>query len=506
VTTSRTFRAGRALAGALTALLGLAVAQLVARAISTTDSPVEAVGTWIIRHAPGPLAERAIRAVGHADKPLLITGVVVVVTVVIAALATRRTLLPAFVAMGVFAIVGVLAIAAQPGAVGARPLSVAAGLLVWLTVLPSLAVLLPDPEDADPRTGESAWDASSRRSFLTRVGIGAGLGVAALAASRYVGAGRRKVQQARAALRLRGVTQPQVPVGADQHLPGQPGWMTPASEFYRIDTSLLPPAVDPDSWRLRIHGMVDHPVELSFADLQARRLTEDWITLCCVSNEVGGDLIGNAWWSGVRIAPLLAAAGVKPGADGVLQTSSDGWTCLTPLSALTDDRNAILALAMNGEPLPIEHGFPVRTVVPGLYGYVSATKWVVDFKVTTFAADEGYWTPLGWSAMGPIKIGSRIDVATDGGRVLAGSAWHQHTGIEAVQVSVDGGAWTAAELAREPSIDAWVQWRLELDLPAGSHHARVRAVGSDGEVQTGVVAPPAPNGASGWHSMDFQVG
>ncbi len=504
----------RAGAGALTALLGLALAQVVSRLISTKDSPVEAVGTFIIRHAPGPLAERAIRAVGHADKPLLVTGVVVVVTVVIAALATLRTLVWAMTAMVVLAAVGLAAIAVQPGPLGARPLSLAVGLVVWLVVLPHLIVLLPDPDDPPAPDGQVRWDASSRRSFLVRGGLGVGVTVVAAVASRYVGQGRRRVEQARAALRLPGVTQPVVPAGVEQHVAGQPPWLTPAGDFYRIDTALLPPSLDPSGWRLRIHGMVEREIELTFDDLLARTLTEDWMTLCCVSNDVGGGLIGNAWWSGVRIAPLLAEAGVKAGADGVLQTSSDGWTCLTPVEALTDERNALLAVAMNGEPLPIEHGFPVRVIVPGLYGYVSGTKWVVDLKVTTFEADQGYWTPLGWSAQGPIKIASRVDVpaqgatlrpAADGRCVLAGTAWHQHTGISAVQVSVDGGAWTAATLAADPTIDSWVQWRYAARLAAGSHQVRVRAVGADGEVQTGVVAAPAPDGASGWHTVSFEV-
>ncbi|MFT4262846.1 MAG: molybdopterin-dependent oxidoreductase [Nocardioides sp.] len=512
-------RAPRALAGALVALTGLAVAQLVTRATGTRDSPVEAVATWIIQHPPGALTEHLIKAVQRADKPLLIGGTVLVVTLVLAWLTAgpgRRSIAWPMLGSGVLAGIGALAIAAQPGAAGARMLSVVAGLATWLLLLPPMVRAIPAATSPDSPRGRAPLgvrEAPTRRGFLVRVGLVAALGGVALVLSRYAGSGRRRVEQARAALRLTGVTKPVVPAGADLGIADQPRWLTPTGEFYRIDTALLPPALEPDTWRLRIHGMVDRPLELTLQDLLERELTEDWLTLMCVSNTVGGDLIGNAWWSGVRIAPLLAEAGVHADADGVLQTSSDGWTCLTPLDALTDDRNAMLAVAMNGAALPVEHGFPVRMIVPGLYGYVSATKWLVDLKVTRFDDDEGYWTPLGWSARGPIKLGSRIDVPEYGGPakldgeavVIAGTAWHQHTGVSAVEVSVDGGAWTRAELAADPGIDSWVQWRLTAKLDSGDHQARVRAIGADGEVQTGAQAEPAPDGATGWHHITFEV-
>jgi hypothetical protein len=230
-----------------------------------------------------------------------------------------------------------------------------------------------------------------------------------------------------------------------------------------------------------------------------------------VSNEVGGDLIGNAWWSGVPIAPLLAEAGVHADADGVLQTSADGWTCLTPIGVLTDDRPAMLAVAQNGAPLAIEHGFPVRMVVPGLYGYVSATKWLVELEVTRFDKAQGYWTDKGWDALGPVKLASRIDVPQGGAEVragevvVAGTAWQQHTGIRAVQVSVDGGAWRDTELGRVPDADTWVQWRTTVRLGRGRHQVRVRATSATGDVQTSVRADPVPNGATGWHTVEFRV-
>ncbi len=257
--------------------------------------------------------------------------------------------------------------------------------------------------------------------------------------------------------------------------------------------------------------MVDRELTISYSELIARQYTEAWITLCCVSNEVGGDLIGNAYWSGVLIRDLLAEAGVHGDADAVKQTSHDGWTCGTPLAALTDDRNAMLAIAMNGRQLPIEHGFPVRMVVPGLYGYVSATKWLVDLEVTRFDKFTAYWTDRGWSEKGPVKTQSRIDVPRGGSGVSAGtirvggSAWAQHTGIARVEFQVDGGAWKLAELGGVPDLDTWVQWSGDVDVEAGKHTLVVRATDKSGYTQTAARADVAPNGATGWHTVSFEA-
>ena len=235
------------------------------------------------------------------------------------------------------------------------------------------------------------------------------------------------------------------------------------------------------------------------------------MTICCVSNPVGGDLIGNAWWSGVRIADLLREAGVHPDADAVKQTSQDGWTCGTPIEALTDDRNAMLAVAMNGDPLPVEHGFPVRMIVPGLYGFVSATKWVVDLEVTKFSDFTAFWTERGWSSRGPVKTESRVEVPRDGGNVKTGSvrvgghAWAQHTGIAKVEYRLDGDAWQEAELGRVPSNDTWVQWSGTVDVDAGDHRLAVRATDRSGYTQTSVRTDVVPDGATGWHSVGFSA-
>ena len=295
-------------------------------------------------------------------------------------------------------------------------------------------------------------------------------------------------------------------------LPGVAPWETSADDFYLVHTAIIPPAIDPADWRLRIHGLVDKEVTLTYQDLLDRQLTEAWVTLNCVSNPVGGNLIGNAWWSGVRVADLLREAGVQAGADAVLQTSDDGWTCGTPVAALTDDRNAMLAVAMNGKPLPIEHGFPVRTLVPGLYGYVSACKWVVDWEVIRFEDISAYWTQRGWAELGPVKIASRIDVPGGGDDLATGQsrvggvAWSQHTGISAVEVSLDGGAWQSAEIGNADTIDTWVQWSATLTLDAGDHTLRVRATDRNGQVQTGAEADVLPDGATGWHTVSFSAG
>ena len=288
-------------------------------------------------------------------------------------------------------------------------------------------------------------------------------------------------------------------------------YVTSNEDFYRIDTALQVPVIDPANWTLRITGMVANPIEIDYATLAAKPLVEHLVTLTCVSNEVGGRLAGNARWLGYPIRELLAEARPDPDADMVLSTSDDGWTAGTPLDVLTDpDRQALLAIGMNGEPLPIEHGFPVRMVVPGLYGYVSATKWVRELKVTTFAEDEAYWTPLGWSARGPIKIASRIDVprrgTTDPGPVVvAGVAWAQHTGISAVEVQIDEEPWQPAQLAETVGPDTWRQWRFDWAATSGAHTITVRATDATGQLQTADVAPAAPDGATGYHEIAIKV-
>jgi DMSO/TMAO reductase YedYZ molybdopterin-dependent catalytic subunit len=257
--------------------------------------------------------------------------------------------------------------------------------------------------------------------------------------------------------------------------------------------------------------MVERELTITFDQLIKRPLTEDYITLCCVSNPVAGPYIGNARWLGTSLASVLRQAGIKAGADQLMCTSVDGFTSGTPVQTVMDGRDALLAVAMNGQALPVEHGFPVRMVVPGLYGYVSATKWVTDVNVTTFAGNDAYWAQRGWSQQAPIKTESRIDVPTANGRVsagrvaVAGVAWAQHKGIDAVEARVDGGPWQQARLAAVPGIDTWRQWAWDWNATSGRHLLEARATDATGYTQTGAQEPPEPNGATGYPSVQVTV-
>lgn len=494
-----------ALAGAVAGVSGLAVSHVLTSVLNVRATPVQTVAETIIEITPGPIAERLIQLVGRLDKPILIAGVILAIIGigVLSGLLARRNRLAAHLLIVATAAVALVAMMTRPGFAASAVIPLGAGVAAWFVALAILVDAVPTPA-----TGEAGQSAGrSRRGFLLKAG-GISLAAVALAAGgRLFGRNLRAVETTRRLLRLP-VSSGKVPSGATLEVAGTTPWRVPNADFYRIDTALVVPVIDPGEWRLRIHGMVDRELVLSYDDLLERELTEAWMTLCCVSNEVGGDLIGNAWWSGVRIADLLAEAGVSPDADAVLQTSKDDWTCGTPIEALTDDRNSLLAVAMNGQPLPVEHGFPVRMVVPGLYGFVSATKWLVDLEVTRYDAISAYWTDRGWSAEGPVKTQSRIEVPRNGSQVQAGrvriggQAWVQHTGIAKVEYRLDGNAWAAAELGSVPSRDTWVQWAATLDLPAGEHTLAVRATDQSGYTQTSALAGVVPDGATGWHTID----
>ncbi len=507
----RSFRGSWSLAGVAAGVAGLATSYFTAMAMTIRESPVVAVAELIIRITPGPIAEYLISLVGRLDKPLLLVGIFVFLGVTFAwvgRLAQRTWWAPAVVYAALSA-AGAVGVATQRGSTATDQLPVAVGFVTWLVTLSLLTEPLRIAEERPGAVDDGGEH--TRRAFLIRAGaIAAAAGVLGVV-GRVVGRGRRHVEEVRNLLRLPQVTRPAVPDGAVIGVQGVSRWMTPADDFYLIDTAFVKPAIEPMDWSLRIHGMVEREITLTYEDLLAREFTEAWVTLNCVSNEVGGDLIGNAWWSGVRLAPILAEAGLLPGADAVLQTSEDGWTCGTPLSALTDDRDAMLALAMNGRPLPIDHGFPVRTIVPGLYGYVSATKWVVDMEVSSFDRITSYWTERGWGELGPVKMSSRVDVPRSGEEVEAGQvvfggvAWSQHTGISAVEFAIDGGDWQPADLATVPTDDTWVQWSGTADVEPGDHLVRVRAVDKEGTVQTSVEQDVLPDGSTGLHARDFSA-
>jgi DMSO/TMAO reductase YedYZ molybdopterin-dependent catalytic subunit len=374
----------------------------------------------------------------------------------------------------------------------------------------------PGADESGHPDGADQPDRGRRLSLMTLGFLGAGAltGVAGVVLSRVTTSvsGDRKAF----ALPPVGVTAPPVPPSVQPKGVALPSFVTSNADFYRIDTALTVPQLSREDWKLRIHGMVDREITYRFADLQRFQAVEQLVTLTCVSNPVGGELISNAAWIGYRVRDLLAEAGIHSDADMVLSTSIDGFTAGTPVEALTDDRGSLLAVGMNGEPLPTEHGYPARLVVPGLYGYVSATKWVVDLELTRFDRAEAYWTRLGWSARGPIKTESRIDVPRSGQEVprgpvtFGGVAWAQHRGVRAVEVRIDSPAgqsdWQQADLGASYSNDTWRLWSFPWQATApGPYTITVRATDNTGATQTADIADPVPDGASGWHSVTFSV-
>ncbi|MEV4717998.1 molybdopterin-dependent oxidoreductase [Micromonospora noduli] len=559
---STTSRRYAALAGITAAAVAIGIAEPVAVLTGPRSAPLVAVGGVIVDAVPESLKQLAIDLFGTADKIALLVGTAVLLggfAALFGVLAVRRLAL-GLAGIAAFGAIGVAAALTRSGAdlADALPSLVGAGLgalVLWLfiggpfeldpwtwspptppagpvssagPVSPAGAVSPGESVPVSPAgpvpvtpagptaavepAGPAEVDPESRRRFLTGSGVLLGTAVVAGLGGRWL-AGRRGVSAARDAIRLPSpvAPAPAVPAGADLSLTQLAPYVTPNFGFYRIDTALVVPQVDPDTWRLRIHGRVGRERTYSYADLLARPLVERYVTLACVSNEVGGDLIGNALWLGVPLRELLDEVEPDDDADQVVGRSVDGWTCGTPTAALRDGRDALLAVGMNGEPLPVEHGFPVRVVVPGLYGYVSACKWVTELELTRFADFDAYWVPRGWSAQGPIKTQSRIDTPrgrnrlTTGPVTVAGVAWAQHRGISRVEVRVDDGPWQEAALAPTVSVDTWVQWSWRWDATPGEHRLQVRATDATGETQTERTQDVVPDGATGWHTITVTV-
>lgn len=500
--------------GLVAAAAFLGIAEFGALLLGGAGSPLVAVGSAVIDLAPAGAKNLMVALFGTGDKVALFVLMTVLVAAISAGAGVLERARPPFGAL-VFAVGGVLALIAVSTRSGSGTFDgaptvfgVAAAVITLRLLLRRLrrweaAAAVPS---ASPRPASS-----ERRAFLVWGVATAAVAVVVGTASRVGSSAMQAVAAARRAVRLPAAATPApaVPGGASLDVDGITPYVTPNADFYRIDTALRVPSIDPADWSLRIHGAVEHEVTLTWDELLALPLEEHMATLSCVSNEVGGDLIGNALWLGYPIRELLARAKPTGDADMVLSRSIDGFTAGTPLDVLQDEgTDALLAIGMNGEPLPTEHGFPARMVVPGLFGYVSATKWVTEMEVTRFADAQGYWTPRGWSERGPVKLESRIDTPRNGTTVtvgeqvaIAGVAWQPHTGVKAVQVRVGSGAWQQAELAESVSADTWRQWVLRWTPTAGSHRIEVRAVSADGEVQTSVERPPAPNGATGWASV-----
>jgi DMSO/TMAO reductase YedYZ molybdopterin-dependent catalytic subunit len=512
-------RAG--LAGVAAAGAALGVAELIAVATGPLSAPLLAVGGVVVDNVPAAVKDFGVAVFGVHDKTALITGTAILLFAyafglgVVAARSWRLGL----IGIGLFAAVGVAAAVTRhdAGVLAALPTLIGAGIAVpVLRYLLSLAAATEPAAAVSPGAGvavgsvNDTYPEESRRRFLRAAGVVA----VAAAVSGFGGrllTSRRAVTEARNAVVLPPPVQPAAALPANVQVQGASAYVSSNKDFYRIDTALYPPQVDPSTWELRIFGMVRNPITITWAELLQRPMIQRYVTLACVSNEVGGDLIGNALWQGTPIKALLDEAQPLPGADQVVQRSVDGWTCGSPTAALTDGRDALLAVGMNGAPLPIEHGFPVRMVVPGLYGYVSACKWITEIELTRFSDFDAYWVPRGWSALGPIKTESRIDTPRNGAKrkagvvAVAGVAWAQHRGIAKVEVQIDGGPWAQATLAATVSSDTWRQWSYQWEATPGKHAVRVRATDNTGETQTSTPAPPAPNGATGWHSVQIDI-
>lgn len=490
--------------GVVAAVAGVAAGNLLAAATAPSAAPVVVVGSQVIDLTPTPVKEWAIATFGTADKPILI-GSVAVATLVIAALAgviAGRRLVAGVALLVVLCGTAAMIALTRPTAelVDAAP-SVLAGLV-------SVGILAELTRRGHAATGPVPAHGPTRRLLLSQALVLAL--AAALQASASV-VTRRRTAPADVRLPRAADIAPALPAGLD--VKGITPFRTPNRDFYRVDTRLSLPTVDLDDWRLRVDGDVRRPVSLTFDDLAAMRLIERDITLTCVSNDVGGRYVGGARWLGVPLNDVLGRAGISASrADQILSTDVDGMTISTPLAIATDGRDSMIAIGMNGEPLPREHGFPARLIVPGLYGFVSATKWITRMTLTTYAAQDAYWTKRGWATDAPIKPSSRIDTPRpfanlSAGRItIGGIAWAQHQGgIGGVEVSIDDGPWERATLGPSGGQDYWRQWYLRWDATPGPHIVAARAVTGTAQTQSARRATPFPDGSSGIQRLNISV-
>ncbi len=496
-----------ALFGVLATLVGVAAGHLVASLLDPASSPVLAVGSQVIDLTPTPMKEWAIEHFGSNDKRVLIGSVmggVLVLAAVAGLLARRRFALGAALQL---ALVGVAAFTAlhRPAA---EPRDVVPSLATALAGVGALR-LLARRADRVP-VPESTSAGPSRRGVLVSAGVLAAAAAVMAGTGRWVGKYRARLTDI--AFPAPADPAPAFPTGIEADHPGITPLRAATSEFYRVDTRLDVPIVDLDGWTLKIDGMVDHELELTFDDLLAMPLVERDITLTCVSNSVGGPYVGGARWIGVRLTDLLEQAGVKDGVDQIFSTDVDGMTIGTPYELATDGRDAMIALGMNGAALPREHGYPARMVVPGLYGFISACKWIERITLTTYAAEDSYWTRRDWATHAPIKISSRIDTpkvleTIDAGDTFVGGvAWaQQNGGVAKVQVQIDGSAWQDATLGPSAGNDYWRQWYLPWTAEPGSHNLSCRVIDGKGQTQPAARMDPFPEGSSGIQQLIVKV-
>lgn len=512
-------RVRAALTGLLSVAVGLAVGQLIAALRDSATSPVLAVGSAVIDRTPTPLKDWAISHFGTHDKLVLLSSVVagvLVLAVVSGLIAHRNVIIGAAIQIAMLAVAG-YAVLDRPFArlMDLLPTVVAGAVsllvlfvLLWLDHQPVLRRLV-EQTFASSRINTIG---ASRRAFVVASGAGAAAAVVSFVGAKQLTNSRSSVNVQIPAAAERA---PSLPRGLDASVKGVTPLRTPNAKFYRVDTELTVPTLDASRWSLQIDGDVENPYEISYSELLRRPLIERNITITCVSNPVGGGYAGGATWRGVLTRDLLREARVKnPDRSDlqVLSTSFNGFTISTPLGALTDDRGAMLAVAMNGEPLPRTHGFPARLVTPGLYGMLGSTKWVTRLTVTTYADKKAYWTERGWTTKGEIKPTARIDVpgsfaSVPAGRILVGgTAWAQRRGVARVQVSVDDGHWQDATMGPDVNVDYWRQWYFEwTTTKKGTHSVQARVIYDGDQVQTAKRAGVFPSGSSGIEERSFVV-
>ena len=543
------------LAGVAGAAVALAFGEFIDGLVDTIPSLVVAVGEALVDYSPDWAVKLSIELFGEKDKAVLAIGIVGVSLIIggllgACAMAPRRRWVPV-AGFAAFGVIGGWTAARNPMSpfVGSWAVAVAAAALGYITLqvllrrAPAHRPARPDDGDLEPPepvaagVPGSAAD-SSRRAFLLGVG-GAGVAAVGLVALGRGVRGPSAAETARAGIDLSSARPPATTAATGAATAAEPtattaagpsvatrvaaldtldevsgisSYVTPNNDFYRIDTALTVPQVDPANWKLSFTGMVDNPYELTFDEILAMDLQEHVVTLSCVSNRVGDNLVGNAVWTGVPLVDLLERAGVQEGADQVVGRSVDDWTAGFPTPLLYDGRNALLAVGMNGEPLPTRHGFPARLIVAGLYGYVSAVKWIEEIHLTTWDAFDGYWVPRGWSKRGPMKTQSRIDVPGSGERPVAGTqtaiagiAWAPTRGISAVEVRVDDGPWQQCDLGEALGDESWVQWHLPWTPTSGTHSLQVRAIDGTGMTQPEGPKDVRPDGAEGWHRVAVRV-
>ncbi len=494
-------------AGLVAAAAALGIAELIAAFFPSVQSPILSVGNVVVDNVPNWAKDFAIRTFGENDKSALIIGTAIFLFVFAAVIGmlTTKWRIAAAIGATVFALTGAAAALTR---VGAGPLAVVPSLVGG-----AVAWLVMDQLLWPPRAADKVSDSTDRRRFL----VGSSLVVAGAAAAGGLGrvlSGVFKVSTNRDDIAIPKPADPAkaLPSGIDPDIEGLTPFITPIDKFYRVDTALEVPRVNGDDWELKVQGMVNEERTYTLAELLDRKLVERTVTLVCVSNQVGGTYAGTANWLGVPLSEILDEAGVQDGADQLLSRSVDNFTAGTPIKTIYDGRDALLVVGMNGEPLPIERGFPARLIVPGLYGFVSATKWLAELNVTTFKDEQAYWLKRDWAKEAPIKTFSRIDrpgglgETVDPGMVpVAGVAWDPHVGIAKVELQIDGGKWVEADLAPVPSADTWVQWSYGWKATSGSHNIVVRATNADGETQTSDRVMPIPDGASGWQKIVVNV-